>query len=186
MPTFVSPKYVFDKKTVVFATADAEFLALLSSTIHYWWTISRTGTMRVDPSYSPTDVFLTFARPESVGPVRDLGERLHSYRSSLMVDRNEGLTKTYNRVHDPNERASDIAELRRIHIEIDHSIAKAYDWADLALDHDFYETLQGTRYTVGPVARQEILDRLLQLNFDRYDEEVANGLHANRPIRGGA
>jgi DNA-binding GntR family transcriptional regulator len=102
-----------------------------------------------------------------------------------MLERNEGLTKTYNRVHNPAERASDIAELRAIHVEIDHAVAEAYGWTDLVLDHDFYETSQNIRYTLGSVVRQRILDRLLQLNFDRYAEEVANGLHTNRAIRGG-
>jgi hypothetical protein len=38
------------------------------------------------------------------------------------------------------------------------------------------------RFTVSPDARQEILDRLLELNHQRYVEEVAQGLH-ERPSR---
>ncbi|MEM8832111.1 MAG: hypothetical protein AAGE96_22580 [Cyanobacteria bacterium P01_G01_bin.19] len=41
----------------------------------------------------------------------------------------------------------------------------------------FCETKQGLRYTISEPIRREILDRLLQLNFDRYAEEVAQGLH---------
>jgi hypothetical protein len=33
---------------------------------------------------------------------------------------------------------------------------------------------------VGPVARQEILDRLLELNHERYAAEVAAGLHEKK------
>jgi hypothetical protein len=42
----------------------------------------------------------------------------------------------------------------------------------LALDHGIHETSQGTRFTIGPTARTEVLDRLLELNHARYAEEV--------------
>jgi hypothetical protein len=91
--------------------------------------------------------------------------------------RQAGLTATYNLVHDPTCTDADIGELRRIHVAIDHAVMRAYGWDDLALDHGFHETRQGVRYTVGPVVRQEILDRLLELNHERYAAEVAAGLH---------
>jgi hypothetical protein len=74
---------------------------------------------------------------------------------------------------------SDISELREIHRRIDHEVAHAYGWDDLDLDHGFHETRQGARYTVGPIARQEIMDRLLELNHHRYAAEVAAGLQEN-------
>ncbi|WP_432920998.1 hypothetical protein ACQPZZ_21520 [Microbispora sp. CA-135349] len=46
------------------------------------------------------------------------------------------------------------------------------------LDHGFH--LVGgreTRYTVGPYAQREFVDLLLELNHERYAEEVAKGLH---------
>ena len=45
------------------------------------------------------------------------------------------------------------------------------------LDHGFHETKQGIRYTISETARREILDRLLELNHQRYAEELADGLH---------
>jgi hypothetical protein len=38
------------------------------------------------------------------------------------------------------------------------------------------------RYTLSPVARQEVLDRLLELNHAHYADEVARGLH--NPTKG--
>ena len=93
-----------------------------------------------------------------------------------MLDRQEGLTKTYNRVHDPDEHADDIVRLREIHVELDHAVRDAYGWDDLDLGHDFHETKFGTRFTFAPVPRQEVLDRLLELNHERYAEEVRRGL----------
>jgi hypothetical protein len=186
MPVFQSTGQVFSHMLGVFATDDAADLALLSSAPHYWWAIARASTMKGDLRYTPSDVFETLARPELTGRMRVAGERLDTYRRELMLDRNEGLTKTYNRVHDSAERATDIAELRAIHVEIDHAVTEAYGWHDLTLDHDFHETRQGVRWTVGPTVRQEILDRLLELNFARYADEEKRGLHnKGKPKRGG-
>jgi hypothetical protein len=94
-----------------------------------------------------------------------------------MLDRQEGLTKTYNRVHDPDEASDDIVRLREIHAQLDHAVRDAYWWGDLDLGHGFHDTRFGVRYTLEPVARQEVLDRLLELNHARYADEVRRGLH---------
>ena len=60
---------------------------------------------------------------------------------------------------------------------MDNAVANVYGWQDLNLDHEFYETKQGIRYTISEAARREVLDRLLELNHQRYAEEVAAGLH---------
>ncbi|MDP8991533.1 MAG: hypothetical protein M3N31_00480 [Actinomycetota bacterium] len=178
MPTFVQPRQVFAHKLVVFAYDDDAHAALLSTALHYWWVIRYSATMRTDLSYSPTDCFETFPQTQLTHDVGRLGAELDAHRRALMLERWEGLTKTYNRVHDPSEHANEIAELRRLHTELDHAVAAAYGWDDLVLDHGFHDTRQGTRYTIGPAARTEILDRLLELNHERYADEVARGLHA--------
>ena len=101
-----------------------------------------------------------------------------------MLDRQEGLTKTYNRVHDPDEHADDIARLRELHVELDYAVRDAYGWTDLDLGHGFHETKFGTRFTFAPGPRQEVLDRLLELNHERYAEEVAQGLHGKPKAKG--
>ena len=96
-----------------------------------------------------------------------------------MLGRNSGLTKTYNLVFDAGVTDSDIVELRNIHRKIDIETVKAYGWDDLLdqLDHGFYPAGRDIRYTIGPAAQREILDRLLELNHQRYAEEVKAGLH---------
>ena len=77
-------------------------------------------------------------------------------------------------------RRRDIVEFRGIHRAIDEAVVRAYGWTDLlgsGLDHGFHDTRQGTRYTIGPMVRREILDRLLELNHARYAAEEAAGLH---------
>ncbi len=88
--------------------------------------------------------------------------------------------------HILNETAPDIAELRRLHVEMDQAVAAAYGWADLDLGHGFHTTKQGLRYTISEAARRTVLDRLLALNHARYAEEVKAGLHDKGSSRKGA
>jgi hypothetical protein len=174
VPVIVPTGQVFAHKLGVFATDDSALLALLSSAPHYWWAITRGSTLESRTNYSPTDVFETFARPDLMPEMRVVGERLDSYRRELMLARQAGLTQTYNLVHDPGCTDADITGLRDIHRAIDEAVVRAYRWDDLlvsGLDHGFHETRQGVRYTVGPVVRQEILDRLLELNHERHAAE---------------
>ncbi len=180
MPAMVSPKQVLNGKLVIFATGDYGMFSALSSAPHYWWAIRYGSTIKADLTYSATDIFETLPLPEITSAMRELGDGLDRFRRDLMLARQAGLTATYNVVHDPKCTDSDIAELREIHRAIDVAVVRAYGWTDLldtGLDHGFHDTRQGTRYTIGPVIRQEILDRLLELNHARYAEEVKAGLH---------
>jgi len=109
--------------------------------------------------------------------LENIGARYYQHRQTIMQTRGEGLTKTYNRFHNPNEIAADIEELRRLHTEMDNAVAAAYGWQDLDLAHGFHDTKQGIRFTLSETARREVLDRLLELNHQRYAEEVEAGLH---------
>ncbi len=51
---------------------------------------------------------------------------------------------------------------------LDHAVRDAYGWTDLELNHHHWTTPQGMRFTVGPEAKDELLDRLLELNHERY------------------
>jgi hypothetical protein len=101
-----------------------------------------------------------------------------------MQARREGLTKTYNRFHDLKETAADIQKLRELHVEMDQTVAAAYGWPDLKLQHGFHDTKQGLRYTLSEAARREVLDRLLRLNHERHAEEVRQGLHDKKGGKG--
>jgi hypothetical protein len=177
MPVIVRTGIVYGDRLAVFPYDDFGHLGLLSSAHHWWWVVKYTATLRTDLIYSPTDCFETFPQPEMTERISRMAEELDEHRRALMLERNEGLTKTYGRVHSADERARDIQELRRLHVELDHAISAAYGWGDLNLDHGFHETPQGVRYTIGPAARVEVLDRLLELNHERYAAEVAAGLH---------
>lgn len=180
MPAFVPNNQVLSHMLVVFPTEDAAALSLHSSSAQYWWTITWCSSLKGDVRYTPSGASDTFVRPEFTSEMRDLGDRLDTFRRELMLSRQAGLTATYNLVHDPECTDADIAGLRDIHRAIDEAVVRAYGWTDLlesGLDHGFHDTRQGTRYTIGPVVRQEILDSLLELNHARYAAEVKAGLH---------
>ncbi|PJM93996.1 Eco57I restriction-modification methylase domain-containing protein [Streptomyces sp. CB01373] len=189
MPVMVPTGQVYSEATIVFAADDTALLAFLSSAPHYWWAIDRAGTIRNDLRYTPSDVFETLARPPLDNQLRAAGARLDTYRRDVLLRRDIGLTDTYNLVHDEACQDEDIVELRRIHEEIDRATVAAYGWQDLLddsgqtlpagpthetfpLHHGFHETDQGTRYTIGLLARTEIIDRLRQLNHQAYADEV--------------
>ncbi len=109
-----------------------------------------------------------------------VGEELHSVRRSVMPGRSLGLTKLYNLVHDPAVTDEEIRRLREIHTEVDYATAQAYGWDDLDLGHGFHDTRQGRRFTIAPDVQVEVLDRLLELNHERYAEEIRQGLHAKK------
>jgi hypothetical protein len=112
------------------------------------------------------------------------GQAYHDHRAGLMVERNEGMTKTYNRFHDPDERSEDIIRLRELHAEMDRAVLRAYGWDDLAeraepifLDetNEDDHTYQGRLFWPSAF-RDEVLARLLALNAERHAEELRLGI----------
>lgn len=174
---FVKPNIVFDQRIIVFSISDYWGFSLLQSEIHWVWAIEFSSSLKQDMSYNPSDAFQTFPFPKIINLLERIGEKYYNYRQSIMLNRQEGLTKTYNRFHNPNEASSDITKLRQLQVEMDNTVAKAYGWADLDLRHGFYQTKQGIRYTICQRAYREVLDRLLELNHQRYIQEVAAKLH---------
>jgi len=179
MPALVPTGQVLSHMLIVFASEETALLALLSSAPHFWWTVKYSATMKADLRYIPSDVFETLPLPGLTPQLRELGDRLDTFRRNVMLSRQSGLTKTYNLVHDRACIDTDIVKLRAIHTAIDEATVRAYGWDDLinGLDHGFYSVALETRYTIGPAAQREILDRLLELNHQCYAEEIASGLH---------
>ena len=87
-----------------------------------------------------------------------------------MVDRNEGVTKIYNRFHDIYETTPRISELRELHNAMDRAVLDAYGWTDIPTDCEFlldYEIDEATwgrkkkpyRYRWPDTVRDEVLAR---------------------------
>lgn len=178
VPVRIKTGSVMSDAVVVFATDSYADQAVLSSSMHQYWAITRGSGMRGDPRYTPSDVFETFPRPQNTDALAAIGKTLDEERREIMMRRQLGLTKLYNLVNDPDISDSsdaDVARLREIHRQLDETVMVAYGWSDVPLDHGFYEYRKMTRWTVCPEARIEILDRLLEENHRRAKLEAAQG-----------
>lgn len=174
--SFQQSNIVFSHMTVVFAIEDFASFAVLNTSWHTNWIVEYCSSLETRLRYIPTDGFETFPFPKLTDDLEQIGAQYDEFRREIMLRRQEGLTQTYNRFHNRQETASDITALRELHRQMDEAVKQAYGWHDLELAHNFHETKQGIRFTISPEARQEVLDRLLELNFARHAEELAAGL----------
>ncbi len=67
-----------------------------------------------DLSYTPSLTVNPFVFPSALEELESPGRTYYDFRAALMVRNGEGLTKTYNRFHDPGEISDDIVTLRRL------------------------------------------------------------------------
>lgn len=161
--------------------------AVLQSRVHEIWARFFSSSMKDDLRYAPSDCFATFPFPEAdetSGMLEQIGQTYHAHRAELMIDADEGMTKTYNRFHKPDERSAPLQRLRELHDEMDRAVLRAYGWEDLAneLRPEFLteeteddHTYKG-RYFWNAEGRDRVLSRLLVLNAERHAEEVRLGI----------
>jgi hypothetical protein len=115
--------------------------------------------------------------------MKQAGEAYYTHRAALMVQHQQGLTATYNRTQDPEERDPGILQLRALNRAMDEAVILAYGWDDLELTYDFFPDFEPTededgeatrtriRYRWPNELREEVLARLLALNAQRAEEE---------------
>lgn len=161
---FISPRQTIGDAVVVIASDDAAMLAVLSSSIHYWWVVKHGTALKSDLRYQPSRVFNTFVFPPHSSRLEAAGEEFSAARQRVMDANDWGLTALGERLHDPAKTGEDLEGLRGLIERIDALVSAAYGWDDLDLSHGFRETGYGVRWTIGPEAQTEILDRLLELN----------------------
>ena len=168
--------------------SSAGFCAL-QSRVHEIWARFFASSLEDRLRYTPTDCFETFALPEGfeANPrLEQVGSEYYEFRAALMVEYREGLTKIYNRFHDPNERSNAIGELRRLHDAMDRAVLDAYGWTDIRptcefeLEWEDDEAENGRRlrkpwrYRWPEPVGDEVLARLRALNAQRAEEECLN------------
>ena len=95
--------------------------------------------MKTDLRFAPSDAIETFPFPKEVEDLARFGEGYLKARREIMSADGIGLTKLYNRFHNPEDRDSRLERLRKMLCEIDVAVARIYGWTDLELSHDFHE-----------------------------------------------
>ena len=172
VPLSVPAAQTFTHSVVIFALNDVADLAVLSSEVHGSWALKYGATLESRSRYTPSDVFETFARPALTLRLRAAGRSLDEQRRETMLRRQVGLTSLYNLVNSPEVQGDrDVERLRELHVEIDEATVAAYGWDDVPLGHGFHTYRNMQRWTLSPAARVEVLDRLLELNFERARDE---------------
>ena len=181
---------VFSDRLVVIALPIPPALSVLQCRVHELWARRFSSTMKDDLMYAPSDCFETFPFPddfEANESFEQAGRQYSAFRAALMVRNEEGLTKTYNRFHDRDNREPDIVRLRELHAAMDRAVLDAYGWHDIKTDCDFFPDYteededgnkieKSIRYRWPDQVRDEVLARLLALNAERHAEEVKLGL----------
>ena len=182
---FLPEGMVYGESLIVFPLTNHAAFCGLQSRPHELWSRSFGSSMKDDLRYTPSDCFETFPFPPDWHTRQDLeapGKAYYDYRATLMIDNNEGLTKTYNRFHDPNEDTPTIAKLRDLHTAMDRAVLNAYGWQDIhtdcafLLDYEIDKEEWGAkkkpyRYRWPNEVRDEVLARLLELNAQRAAAE---------------
>jgi hypothetical protein len=98
-----------------------------------------------------------------------------------------GLTDVMNAIHSPDVLDSTISEMRHLLAVADAEVTHAYGWDDLEVAYDFREFKGGSlsdrwRWALSADVTSMLLDRLVALNRERFENEVARGLHGRTAI----
>jgi hypothetical protein len=189
--TFCDTGPVFAESLVVVTSSRAAALSLMQSRAHEVWARTLASSMKDDLRYTPSDCFETFPFPpswESNASLDAAGRTYCDFRAGLMARRGEGLTKTYNRFHDPDEHDPGVERLRDLHAVMDRAVLDAYGWTDIStacefiLDHEdegddeagkARRRKKPWRYRWPDEIRDEVLARLLALNSERGHQGAA-------------
>ena len=183
---FLPTQMVFGHTLIVFPFDTYSAFAILQSRVHQTWSAFLGPTMKDDLRYTPSDCFDGFPFPmgwKDHGDLEAVGEEYYNFRAELMIERSEGMTKTYNRFHDLYETTPETMRLRDLQSAMDRTVLDAYGWADLSTSCGFlldYESPEGTwrtkrkphRCRWPDETRDEVLARVLALNTERAEEEA--------------
>lgn len=182
---FLPSNMVYSSNLTVIAKQSYSAFATIQSRVHEVWSRFFMTTMKDDLVYTPTTCFETFPFPEhwdENSEAEDIGREYYEFRSEIMRELNEGLTKIYNRFHDPLENDNRILKLRDLHSSVDASILALYGWDDINIRTEFildYEidekNWSGKKkpylFRWPDAVRDEVLARLLRLNKVRHEHE---------------
>jgi hypothetical protein len=131
---FLNNDIVYAGPMPVFLLESNSAFGVLQSTAHSSWVGLFAATLEDRLKYPASDCFETFPFPanfESDVGLEAAGREYYEFRAALMVKNDEGLTKTYNRFHDPGEASAEIARLRELHAAMDRAVLDAYGWQDV-------------------------------------------------------
>lgn len=183
---FLPANVLFSHTVVVFPFDSYSAFCFLQARSHEVWARFFGSTLGDGSRYTPSDCFESFPFPKgwTTSPqIEEIGRNYYGHRAELMLANREGMTKTYNRFHDPDEQDAAILRLRQLHHAMDRAVLNAYGWGDIPNACQFILSGQEEsddlvvrrrrtwRYRWPDEVRDEVLARLLALNAERAAEE---------------
>lgn len=177
---FLPSGMVYAHRLNIFPFATGSAFAALQARPHEAWARFLGSTLEDRLCYYPSDCFETFPFPDRWHDRADLeaaGRAYHDHRATLMLRNGEGMTKTYNRFHDPNEDNPGIRRLRDLHAAMDRAVLAAYGWSDVPTACEFLpdhedDANSRLRYRWPDPVQNDVLARLLALNATRAAAEA--------------
>ncbi len=179
---FIEPGIVAAHTVVLILLSTATGFAVLQSRIHERWARLLSSSLEERLRYTPTTCFETFPFPEPdpravIATLEDIGERVYESRAAYMLETQQGLTQTYNRLKAPACHDEPMLELRRLHEEMDRAVLAAYGWTDLEVP-PYCPTTHAERQAL-ETFHDELIDRLFVLNAARAAAETGHS-HTRR------
>ena len=187
---FLPTPAIYADTLIVFPVDTHAAFCVLQARPHELWSNFFSSSLGDGRRYTPSDCFDTYPLPagwKSHYRFEEVGQTYYEHRARLMVANDEGLTKTYNRFHDPDQNDSAIVRLRELHDSMDRAVLDAYGWDDISTECEFIPDHEETandktpapppiskkpyRYRWPDEVRDEVLARLLALNAERAAEE---------------
>ncbi len=170
---------IYNEQLYVFPLDSNSAFAVLQSRVHEPWARLLSSSMKTDLRYAASDCFDTFPFPKpdprTVTPeVEAAGQAFYEARAHFMVETDQGLTKTYNAMKDPDNTTPAVQELRRLTESMDRAVLDAYAWTDLEVPP--YCPATPAERAAHKAFEDEVIDRLYVLNAERAREEQQLGL----------
>ncbi|MCB9729132.1 MAG: N-6 DNA methylase [Deltaproteobacteria bacterium] len=170
---------------------DSHF-ALLQSRVHERWarllSSSLGGTLR----YTASDCFETFPFPSEstlvAGSSLDrAGKALSDARADYCINRNQGLTDTYNDLKDSSVTDPAVVHLRELHLAVDRAVIEAYGWQDVPVPRNPGATGEAALETMRlieaiPPFTDPVTDEDKRLH-QRFEDAVIDQLFALNAVR---
>jgi hypothetical protein len=181
--SFQPTERIFSHALAVFAFDASSAFAVLQSRVHEPWARMLSSSMKTDLRYTASDCFDTFPFPhtnprEVIPAVEAAGEAFYEARARFMLETDQGLTKTYNALKDPENTDPRVLELRRQTEAMDRAVLDAYGWTDLPVP-PYCPRTDAKREAV-QAFEDEVIDRLYVLNAERAAEEERLGLRKDK------
>lgn len=185
---FVDSRTVPTAATTCILSDSFSVFAQLQTSMHDVWARAFGSSLGETLRYIAGRCFKTYPLIGSRHDLDSSGQEFYKLREKISLSRNIGYTTLYNQFHDQDIQDSDIRNLREKQVKLDATVNRAFGWEDLDLGHGFHEVQylpenDRVRFTISETARVEVLQRLSELNRQRYEEEVARGMHTDASPR---